>query len=184
VGDVLEAGGVPESRQMSTAGEVLGVGIDLVDVDRVGGLLARRPAAEARLFTERERAYCRRFHASAERYAVRVAAKEAVGKALGSGIVGWREVEGWGGGKPRVRLSGRTEQAARERGVQRIELSLTHTAAQAAAVAVAVGKRPAAGEGSSARVDASYNATTQEAAAGGPAAPTNGTAEIAEGGAS
>jgi holo-[acyl-carrier protein] synthase len=117
----------------------VGVGIDLVEVDRVAGLLARKPAAEARLFTEQERAYCRRFSAAAERFAARVAAKEAVGKALGIGVIGWRDIEVLSGGKPRVLLRGKTEMVALELGVQRIELSLTHTAGQAAAVAVAVG---------------------------------------------
>jgi holo-[acyl-carrier protein] synthase len=118
---------------------VIGVGVDLVDVERVAGLLQRKPAAEARLFTAQERAYCRRFSASAERFAARVAAKEAVGKALGIGVIGWRDIEVLGGGKPRVRLSGKTGSIARELGVDHVELSLTHTAGLAAAFAVAVG---------------------------------------------
>jgi holo-[acyl-carrier protein] synthase len=129
------------------AESVIGVGIDLIDVGRVAGLLERRPAAEARLFTARERAYCRRFSASAERFAARVAAKEAVGKALGIGVIGWRDIEVLGGGKPRVRLSGKTGSIARELGVDHVELSLTHTVGQAAAFAVAVGApRRTAGE--------------------------------------
>jgi holo-[acyl-carrier protein] synthase len=115
-----------------------GIGIDLVDVDRVAGLLARRPEAEERLFTEDERAYCRGFSAAMERFAARVAAKEAVGKALGTGIIVWREIEVVGGGRPRVRLYGRTADAARHLGIARVDLSLTHTAGQAAAVATAV----------------------------------------------
>ena len=115
-----------------------GIGIDLVEVDRVAGLLARRPAAEERLFTQDERAYCRGFSAASERFAARVAAKEAVGKALGTGIIAWREIEVVGGGRPRVLLHGRTADAARRLGIGRVDLSLTHTARQAAAVALAV----------------------------------------------
>lgn len=115
-----------------------GIGIDLVDVSRIAGLLARRPAAEERLFTADERTYCRGYAAAAERFAARVAAKEAVGKALGTGIISWQEIEVVGGGRPLVRLRGRTAEAARHLGVARVDLSLTHTAGQAAAVALAV----------------------------------------------
>jgi holo-[acyl-carrier protein] synthase len=118
---------------------VVGIGIDLVDVDRVAGLLERRRTAEVRLFTDDERAYCRAASPAAQRFAARFAAKEAVGKALGTGVVAWREIEVTGGGRPYVRLAGRTAQAASDLGVRRVELSLTHTAAHAAAVAVAVG---------------------------------------------
>lgn len=118
---------------------VVGIGVDLVDVDRVAGLLERRRTAEARLFTDDERTYCRAASPSAQRFAARFAAKEAVGKALGTGVVAWREIEVTGGGQPHVRLAGRTAQAASDLGVRRVELSLTHTAAHAAAVAVAVG---------------------------------------------
>jgi holo-[acyl-carrier protein] synthase len=115
-----------------------GIGIDLVDVGRVASLLERLPAAEGRLFTEGERAYCHGFAAAGERFAARVAAKEAVGKALGTGIISWREIEVVGGGRPSVRLTGRTEEAARQLGIRHIDLSLTHTASQAAAVALAL----------------------------------------------
>jgi len=118
---------------------VVGIGVDLVDVDRVARLLERRRTAETRLFTEDERAYCRAASTAAQRFAARFAAKEAVGKALGIGVVAWREIEVTGGGRPGVRLAGRTAEAAADLGVRRVELSLTHTAAHAAAVAVAVG---------------------------------------------
>jgi holo-[acyl-carrier protein] synthase len=148
---------------------VIGVGIDLIQVDRVADLLARKPAVEARLFTEQEAAYCRSFAAAAERFAARVAAKEAVAKALGIGIVGWRDVEVLSGGKPRVRLAGKTRLAARELGVRRVELSLTHTASQAAAIAVALGDAGAAAAGAGAVGDAGA-AVAGAVAAGDPEA--------------
>ncbi|MBM3146956.1 MAG: holo-ACP synthase [Actinobacteria bacterium] len=119
-------------------GAVVGVGVDLVDVARVAGLLARRRGAEERLFTAGERSYCRGCAASGERFAARFAAKEAVGKALGTGVLDFREIEVLGGGRPSVRLAGRTALAAGERGVAAVEISLTHTATYAAAIAVAL----------------------------------------------
>jgi holo-[acyl-carrier protein] synthase len=116
-----------------------GVGVDLVDVARVRSLLARHSAAEKRLFTDAERRYCRGFGDPVPRFAARVAAKEAVGKALGTGILVWREVEVASGGRPAVRLHGRTAAAARARGVLKVDLSLSHTDTQAIAVAVASG---------------------------------------------
>jgi holo-[acyl-carrier protein] synthase len=127
---------------------LLGIGIDVVEVARLRGLLARLPAAERRLFTRAESDYCRKFADPAVRFAARVAVKEAVGKAVGTGIVAWKEIEVVGGGeaKPRVRLHGATAAAARRLGIHRVEVSLSHTAAQAVAVAAAL-----AAEGSAAR---------------------------------
>ena len=121
-------------------GDLAGVGVDLIDVARLRALLERRPAAEERLFTRAERDYCRGFSDPAPRLAARFAVKEAVGKALGTGVIAYQEIEVEGGGRqrPQVRLHGATATAARRLGIQRIEVSLSHTAAQAAAVAAAV----------------------------------------------
>ena len=119
-------------------GDLAGIGVDLVDVGRVRRLLARLPASEERLFTRAERSYCRSFADPSIRFAARVAAKEAVGKALGTGIIVWNEIEVVGGPQPGVRLHGATEQTARRLGVGSVQLSLSHTAAQAVAVAAAI----------------------------------------------
>ena len=76
-------------------GGVVGIGTDLVDLDRFREVLARRPGMVERLFTEGEREYAERRGDPLERYAVRFAAKEAVMKALGVGIgaVGWHDIE-------------------------------------------------------------------------------------------
>ena len=130
---------------------VTGVGIDAVEVARVRRLLERLPRAYERLFSGQERAYADGFADPFPRYAARFAAKEAVGKALGIGIIGfvWREIEVLSGGKPRVALHGHVAEIARRLGVARVELSLSHTAGMAYAVAVAVGgpsdPRPGAG---------------------------------------
>jgi holo-[acyl-carrier protein] synthase len=119
---------------------VTGVGIDAVEVERLRRLLEHLPRAYERLFSAQERGYADSFADPYPRYAARFAAKEAVGKALGIGIIGfvWREIEVLSGGKPRVALHGRVAEIARRLGVTRVELSLSHTAGMAYAVAVAV----------------------------------------------
>jgi holo-[acyl-carrier protein] synthase len=119
---------------------VTGVGIDAVEVERLRRLLEHLPRAYERLFSAQERGYADSFADPYPRYAARFAAKEAVGKALGIGIIGfvWREIEVLSGGKPRVALQGRVAEIARRLGVTRVELSLSHTAGMAYAVAVAV----------------------------------------------
>ena len=119
---------------------VSGVGIDAVEVARLRRLLERLPRAYRRLFSEQERSYAERFADPFPRYAARFAAKEAVGKALGIGLIGfvWREIEVLSGGQPRVALHGHVAEVARRLGVSRVELSLSHTAGMAYAVAVAV----------------------------------------------
>ena len=86
-----------------------------------------------------ERAYCDSKPNPPQHYAGRFAAKEAVGKALGSGVhFTWKEIEIRGRPKPGVHLSGRTLRWAEKVGAVRIELSMTHSRELAAAVAVAV----------------------------------------------
>lgn len=122
------------------AGRLLGLGIDVIAAERIGRLLERRPAAYERLFSPQERAYCDDFAEPHLHYAARFAAKEAVGKALGIGIIGfvWRDIEVLSGGKPRVALHGGVAGVARRLGVTRVELSLSHTAGMAYAVAAAL----------------------------------------------
>jgi holo-[acyl-carrier protein] synthase len=118
----------------------LHVGVDLIEIDRIRAALARHGAAFAeRCFTDAERAYCDSKPNPAQHYAGRFAAKEAVGKALGSGVhFTWKEIEIRGRPKPGVRLSGRTAAWAEKVGAGRIELSMTHSRQLAAAVAVVV----------------------------------------------
>jgi holo-[acyl-carrier protein] synthase len=120
--------------------EVLAVGVDLTEIERVQRLLTRHPRFAERCFTGREREYAFAGARPAERLAARFAAKEAVMKSLGSGWrdIGWREVEITGGGMPRVLLTGRARARASELGVGEVLVSLTHTRETAAAVALAV----------------------------------------------
>ncbi len=127
-------------RRADLPAAVTGVGIDAVEIERLRRLLEHLPRARQRLYSEQERAYAERFADPYPRYAARFAAKEAVGKALGIGIIGfvWREIEVLSGGKPRVALHGRVAEIARRLGVTRVELSLSHTGGMAYAMAVAV----------------------------------------------
>jgi holo-[acyl-carrier protein] synthase len=115
-----------------------GIGIDLLEIERLERALERRPRLAERLFTEGERAYAAGRARPAQHLAARFCAKEAVAKALG--LEGWsfRDVEVIGGGGPPVaRLHGAVAQRARELGVD-VEISLTHTGSEAAAIAILV----------------------------------------------
>ena len=122
---------------------IVGVGIDLVDVDRFRTSLQRTPSMRTRMFTDGERAYAETANDPAERYAARFAAKEAVMKALGVGLgaFGFHDVEVLreDGGRPSLRIVGAAELLAVERGVVGWQLSLTHTTLSAGAVVVALG---------------------------------------------
>ncbi|HEV8303636.1 MAG TPA: holo-ACP synthase [Gemmatimonadales bacterium] len=120
-----------------------GVGVDLVEVSRTRAMLADKGAQVFdRLLTPAEADYCRSRPDPAEHVAVRLAAKEAVYKALqGSDAargIGWREIEVTRApdGRPDVTLTGVAAARASEMGVRRVLLSLSHTHEAAVAVAV------------------------------------------------
>ena len=115
------------------------VGVDLIEIERIRRALDRHPGFRERCFTEAERAYCDSRPNPAQHYAGRFAGKEAVGKALGFGIArafAWRDVEISGRPKPAVALSGRVAGWAARLGAIRLDLSMTHSKALAAAVCV------------------------------------------------
>lgn len=122
---------------------VLGLGIDLVEVSEAHRLLERwGDRLIRRVLTDAERDYIMRFADPAKYLAVRLAAKEAVFKALqslpGARTIGWREieVERLEDGQPTVRLHGRAAALASGGSGIRIFLSLSHTERTAGAVAV------------------------------------------------
>ena len=119
---------------------IIGLGTDLVDIDRVERVLARYPRFAQRCFTPHEQAYAERFSNPARRYAARFAGKEAVMKALGTGYrkVRWRDVEITGGGKPVVNLTGAGAARAASLEVTRVEVTITHTDRQALVFAIAL----------------------------------------------
>ena len=127
---------------------ITGLGVDIVEIERMREALARRPRIKERLFSADERAYCEKRSRPEVHYALRFAAKEAVLKALGTGFAGMRftdvEVTRETSGRPVPRLSGRAAQRAEELGIVEMHLSLsfTHSTAVASAVAITEGARP------------------------------------------
>jgi holo-[acyl-carrier protein] synthase len=124
--------------------KILAHGIDLVEFGRLEQLLARHGLrALERIFTRRERSDAEGLRNRLERLAGRFAAKEAVMKLVGSGWrdgVAWTDVEVVNDamGRPVVHLSGRLKELARQRGIEQITLSITHTDRFAIASAVAL----------------------------------------------
>lgn len=122
---------------------IVGIGNDLVDLDRFRRVLERRAGLVEKLFTESEREYALRRTDPTERFAVRFAAKEAVLKAMGVGIgaVDWHDIEIHRDedGQPSVALSGRASALAAQLGIEGWRLTLSHSAIVAQAVVVALG---------------------------------------------
>ena len=111
-----------------------GVGIDLLEIDRLERALRRYPRLAERVFTRAERDYAAARARPGRHLAARFAAKEAVVKALGlNGGFGLAQIEVVAGEPPTVELAGRAAEAA---GGRRIDLSLTHSRDFAAAVAI------------------------------------------------
>lgn len=117
-----------------------GIGIDQVEIARVRRAVSRRPRLLERVWTEEERATCCGRRDVYSCLAARFAAKEAVLKALGTGLSGcrWQDVAVvLRGGRPQARLSGRPAEIARLKGLE-VLVSLSHDRRYAVAVAVAV----------------------------------------------
>jgi len=136
------------------AERTLGVGIDLVETERMRNVLKRWEAAFlGRVFRDGEREYCDTQAAPWRHYAARFAVKEAVAKAFGTGIgtsAGWHDIEvrrDARSGAPGVRLHGKAAALARRRGVRRILVSISHSRAYAVAQAVLLGGGSAARAG-------------------------------------
>lgn len=109
---------------------IKGIGCDVIEIDRVSKAIARASFVE-RVYSPAEIAYCQsRGKQAAASFAARFAAKEAVLKALGTGLRGGelKEIEVWSDalGKPSIRLSGYHFELAEKLGVKQIHLSLTH----------------------------------------------------------
>ncbi|MFQ5612621.1 MAG: holo-ACP synthase [Anaerolineae bacterium] len=115
------------------------IGVDIIEVARVARTIERFGERYLnRVFTEQELAYC---GGRLPSLAVRWAAKEAVGKAFGTGIgdVAFKEIEVVcdGRSKPSLRLHGAAQTLARELGLENIQVSLSHTRDYAVAFVIA-----------------------------------------------
>lgn len=122
-----------------------GIGVDIVEIDRLKNAAGRtNEKFLQRVFTPSERIYC---DAKRERfacYAARFAAKEAVFKAMGTGLAGARwvdvEISQQTGGRPTVQLHGKAAILAGKKGIGTMLVSLSHDRTKAMAFAVAVRK--------------------------------------------
>lgn len=143
------SGGFPLALAKSTDGRkrmVIGLGFDLVDIERVVRMLERDgDRLTSRVLTEGEREYCARMASPAVHMAARLAAKEAAYKALSGSSdarsIGWREVEVTHDAhrRPILALHGRAIIRAAELGVSRTLLTMTHSERTAGAVVVLEG---------------------------------------------
>jgi holo-[acyl-carrier protein] synthase len=122
-------------------GNVIGVGIDAVDVDRFRTVLGRRRGFAKRVFTAAERAEAAARQDPVPGLAARFAAKEAVMKSLSVGLGAFDfadvEVVRGEGGAPALTVTGRAAALAAQRAVGGWHISLTHTATIAMAIAIA-----------------------------------------------
>lgn len=121
----------------------VGLGVDIVEIERMRRVLTRTPSFARRVFSEAERAYCDAKANPEVHYATRFAAKEAVVKALGTGFsegIGVRDIEvrRTTKGRPYVVLTGRAREVARDQGVREMPLSLSFTHTEAVACAMAI----------------------------------------------
>jgi holo-[acyl-carrier protein] synthase len=120
---------------------VAGVGIDIVEVERIAESIGKGHGFKQMVFSQKEIAYCDKQANSYQHYAARFAAKEAFFKAMG---IGWAtgtsfneiEVVNDENGKPIVQLLGETAQYASGLGINKILVSLSHTKTMATAVVI------------------------------------------------
>lgn len=120
---------------------MLSVGVDIIEVARIERSLERLGSRFLdRIFTKQEQAYC---GGRADRLAARFAVKEAVSKALGTGIgdVGWKEIEVVHDerGRPELILHDTATTLAEEKGLRQWSISMSHTDTHAVGMAVGLG---------------------------------------------
>lgn len=110
---------------------IYGVGLDIIEVARVGRLIDKGQGFKERIYTPREIEYCESKRNKAQNYAARFAAKEAFMKALGTG---WRkglafhhiEVVNNELGRPEIVLHGQAKIIAEKAGITNINISISH----------------------------------------------------------
>lgn len=121
---------------------IIGVGIDVAEIERFGAALERTPQLAGRLFLDSELTLPSGERRGIASLAARFAAKEAVAKALGApGGLHWSDAEVYveDSGQPRLRVRGTVAARAAELGVRHWHVSLSHDAGVASAVVIAEG---------------------------------------------
>ena len=125
-----------------------GIGIDIIEIDRIRRAIERWPGFTERLFSEGERSYCDRHSDPASRYAARFCAKEAVAKAIGRPLR-WRDVEVTldPSGRPRIALYGKAAAYANLAEGASLLVSLSHSRDYAVASVALIFTGPTDGPG-------------------------------------
>ena len=119
---------------------VIGIGVDVVDIDRLGRALTRTPALRSRVFGEHD---THELHSGSETasLAARFAAKEAVLKALGGHVPGfsWHDIQvsREASSPPRLIVRGGAEKKMKTMGIESWHLSLSHDGGVAVAFVIA-----------------------------------------------
>lgn len=121
----------------------VGLGVDIVEIERMRRILQRTPRFRERMFSEDERAYCDAKAQPEVHYATRFAAKEAVVKALGTGFacgINPRDIEvkRTSKGRPYISLTGRALEIAQAAGARELPISLSFTHTEAVACAMVI----------------------------------------------
>ena len=126
--------------------EIFGIGIDVIEVERIEKAIEESGDRFLdRVFTAEERSYCDKQKRPVIHFAARWAAKEAVAKALGTGIgelLSWQDMEisRLPSGEPEMILRVRGQLFVEEHGITQIKISLTHARNYAAANAVVMSR--------------------------------------------
>ncbi|MDR3037590.1 MAG: holo-ACP synthase [Coriobacteriales bacterium] len=132
----------PDTPDTPATPPVAGLGVDIIEIERMERVLARTPRMRERVFSQGERAYAQAKARPVVHYALFFAAKEAVLKALGTGFAGMAftdvEVDHDRYGRPVPVLRGRAQEIAQAQGVVEMQLSLSYTHAVGVASAVAI----------------------------------------------
>ena len=119
---------------------VIGVGIDIVDIERFHKILSKDTGHDFihRFFSENEISYCEKFSEKSQHYAVRFAAKEAFIKASGLVRLALKEIStvNQPGGQPAIEMTPLLRSALEIHPPLMIHLSLTHTDLSACAVVI------------------------------------------------
>jgi len=125
--------------------DIIGIGTDIIECLRIAQMIERHGEMFiGRVYTQHEIEYCGERKAATQHYAGRWAAKEAVLKAIGTGWIKgitWRDVEviNQFGGKPVIRLYGGALASAKRRGIQEVQISISHCRSHAVAYALSLG---------------------------------------------
>lgn len=121
---------------------MVGIGMDIIEIERIRKALERRPKLKKRIFSEEEIAYCRQKANPFPSLAARFAAKEAALKAMGVGLGACSLCDIYiyisEGGVPNLRVRNSAASLAFEKGIKEFKVTLTHSKDNAAATVIAL----------------------------------------------